>query len=171
MANALSSMGGPPPAPNPQPQDPSGGGAPGASSAPQQQQQAPAPSHQQTVAALRHFSAIEDELRGLLADPDLGKADMKSKIIDGATKLVANGIMTAAQAVTGLGSVPERPFEQKQWVASHYATAVQAANAVLDHHRAAFAGTPAPAQPSGPDDHQAVMSGLLSHYQGLGNAR
>lgn len=173
MPNALSSLGGPPPAPNPQPmQSPAGGSAlapanaPNAPNAPPQQQ-APAPSHQQTVAALRHFDAIERELRGLLMDPDLGKTDMRSQIQDGAVKLVAGGIMTAAQAVAQLTTVPDRPFDQRKWVEQHFQQTIQSATAVVAHHQAAFAGAPPPQQIAGPDQHAAVMSGLLAHYQGL----
>jgi hypothetical protein len=186
MPNALSgTVGGAPPAPNPQPQQaPQGGmggnalsgaptGAPGQPQPPQQAQ-APAPTQQQTIAAMRHFSAIERELTSLLSDPDLGKADLKSKIIDGATKLVSDGILTPAQAVTQLGAVPDGkqsggPFQQKQWVEKNFAQTIQAANAVLDHHGAAFPGQGAdPAAQSTPDDHQGIMAGLTSHYQGLG---
>lgn len=175
MSNALSATGGPPPAPNPQPQDgpPNGGnaltGAPSQSGqASGQQQAAPAPGHQQVVAALRHFDAIERELGTLLADPDLGKADLKSKIIDGATKLVSSGMVTAAQAVTQLGTVPERPFDQKKWVETQFLQTIQASHAVLDHHRRAFQGH-GPSDPGHVDDHLSTMSGLMSQYKGGGN--
>lgn len=147
----------------------SGPGSAGAPQAPQgAPQQAPAPSHQQTVAALRHFSAIERELGTFLRDPDLGKSDLRSKFIDGATKLVTEGIMTPAQAVSQLGTIPERPFGQKKWVEQAFAQTIQGANAILDHHRAAFAGMP-PVDNSGDaePDHQATIQSLMSHYQGL----
>ena len=170
MGNALSAQGGPPPAPNPQPQaimgaqgTPMGPGGPPA--APQgQPMPPPAPSHQQTVAALRHFSAIEKELTELLKNPDLGKSDLKSAIIDGTTKLVADGILTAASAVTELGTVPEKPFDQKKWLEHHFVQTLQAANAVLSHHAAAFSGQQVDTTPASPDDHQSHMAGLMSNY-------
>jgi hypothetical protein len=138
-------------------------------SAPQGAQQAPAPSHQQTVAALRHFGMIEKELGGLLADPDLGRTDMKSKIIDGATALVGLGIMSPPDAVTQLATVPERPFDQKGWIEKHFVDAIKAANMILDQHRAAFDGQPAPPPGTGydPDHHQSIIAGLQGHYKGL----
>ena len=179
MPNALSPASGPPPAPmqNPaaMPQGnalaPPPGGAPGLPGAmpgqpPAQQQQPPAPSHQQTVAALRHIGAIEKELSGLLADPDLGKTDMHSKIIDGTTKLVASGMVSPSQAVQQLGTVPEQPFEQKQWLEQHFAQTIQAQSAVLQHHRAAFQGMPGPSNPGSPDDHLADMASLTSQFKG-----
>lgn len=126
----------------------------------------PAPNHQQTVAALRHFGAIEREISTLLADPDLGRTDMRSKIIDGATSLVAQGIVTPAQAVAQLGSVPDRPFEQKQWLMRNFAQTIQAQNAVLDQHRAAFAGAPPVDDHGDPDDHLGTVAGLMGQYQG-----
>jgi hypothetical protein len=116
------------------------------------------------VAALRHFNAILAELKGLLADPDLGKADMKSAIIDGTAKLVADRIMAPAQAVTQLATVPERPFQQKQWAETHFQQTMQARDAVVAHHAMAFAGQPPQAAPSD-DDHMGMMARMVQqHY-------
>ena len=180
MPNGLSALGGPggpPPAPNPQPsQTPQGNaglmGAPmpgpmsPAAGAGAPQGPPPAPSHGQTVAALRHFSALEKELTTLLKDPDLGKADIKSKVIDGATKLVSTGIMAPAEAVMELGTFPERPFDQRKWIEQHFIQTIQAASNVLDHHRVAFAGQPPSTEPISADDHQQHMAALGSMYRG-----
>lgn len=142
---------------------------------PQPQQMAqPAPTHEQTVAALRHFHAIVDVLRPLIKDPELGKTDVKGKIIDGSTELVAQRIISPAQAVMQLGDVPEKPFDQKQWVVGHYQQAMQAADMVLAHYGAANQGSGdivADMQqhaPPNPDDHMNHMSSLHDHYKGLG---
>ncbi len=127
----------------------------------------PAPNHQQTVAALKHCDAIERELTVFLVNPDLGKADLRSEFIDGATKLVAEGIMTAAQAVQNLASIPQRPYDQKKWVEQQFLINKNTADAVLAHHQAAFAGQPAHEQTMPVPDHQTIISGLISHYKGL----
>lgn len=164
MANALTA---PPPVPNPQPQE--------QGSAPTQQPpaQAPAPSHAQTVAAMRHFDAILGQLTSLLKNPDLGKADLKSTIIDGVTKLVGDRIIPASQAVSQLATVPTRPFEQKQWAEQNYTQTLQAQSAVLDHHRSAALGTGNYALEnklhsgdSGPDNHMQTMQGLMQQHYG-----
>ena len=128
MPNALN-FSTPPPPDMPQAQ-PQGMGA--ASS------QNPAPSHEQTVAALRHFRAVSKELRVLLQNPDLGKSDLKSDIIDGFSKLVGDEIIPAAQAATLLGQMPERPFEQKQWLTKMFVQNMQAQVSVLAHHQRAW---------------------------------
>lgn len=178
MANALSSLASSatPPAPNPDggAQSPAnalampmgGQGLAGSAQGQPGPQQPPAPNHQQTVAALRHFMAIEQELTALLKDPSLGKSDMKSKIIDGTTQLVADGILTAPSAIQQLATVPERPFEQKQWLMKHFSDTISSQNAVLDHHRMAFGGVDLGPQQSDPDDHQSDMDGLMSQYRG-----
>ena len=61
------------------------------------------------------------ELSTLLKNPDLGKADLKSSIIDGTTKLVAERIIPPNDAVTQLATVPDRPFQQREWIQNHYA--------------------------------------------------
>lgn len=140
----------------------------GAAPPQQQQQQPPAPTHGQTVAALRHFDAIERQLEPLLKDEKLGRSNMKSAIIDAVTKLVAGRIMTPATAVMQLGTVPDDPLQQRKWVMQHDQQARAAKDSVLDHHRTAFAGAPeemiAAQGQSSPDDHMDTMSGLMAHY-------
>jgi hypothetical protein len=195
MANGLSSSpGGPPPAPFPNGVDQQGGSSvalpqpamPGVSTnalarnaiGSQAQPggnpaQMPAPSHDQTVAALRHFQTVANELRELLMNPDIGKSDMKSSIIDGITKLVADRIMSPAQAVSTLATVPDRPFDQKQWVETHFQEQIQAQAAVLDHHRQSNMGTgdynlESQLYPNSgnADDHMKTMNGMMQqHYR------
>lgn len=186
MANALSRNMSTPPVPNPDagqttptgnamaspgaPMTPQGAGMPmgqgpmAASPMMPPQAQTPAPTHQQTVVALRHFSAIERELNTLLADPDLGKADMKSKIIDGTTTLVGNGILSPSMAVTMLATVPDKPYDQKVWMQQHLMTTQQAETAVLSHHQAGYLGQTVDNTPPDPDNHQQDVAGLTAMY-------
>lgn len=162
MANALSL----PPPPNIPVQQPQNDAAAG-NAAPRQP---PAPTHAETVAGLRHLHAIAGELRTLLKDENLGKADVKSTLIDAATKLVGSRIIAPAEAVQQLASFPERPFDQKQWVEQHYAQTVQAQAAILDHHRAQAVGTgnfalETSLHRADPDKHQETMRGMMqAHY-------
>jgi hypothetical protein len=168
MPNALSDT--MPPVPNPQPQDQSQPGGPGQAAAAN-----PAPSHAQTVAALRHFQAINTQLEGLLKNPDLGKTNIKSSIIDAVTKLVADRIISPGQAVIQLGNVPDRPFEQKAMLGKMFAQNMQAEIGVLDHHRAATPGTgiwpvESALHVSEPDRHMETMGGMMSQHYGGGRA-
>lgn len=131
---------------------------------PPQQPQMPAPNHRQVVAALRHFDAIEDELTKLLKSPDCGKADMKSDLIDAATRLVGKGMFTPTGAAGTLADFPQRPFDQKKWLLDHFMQTVQAQHAILDHHGAAFPGQDMEQGDLGPDDQIGVMAGLNNHY-------
>src|SRR6185437_12178354 len=122
MTNPLSAPMATPPAPEPQQAPPQQTGnalaGPSQASGPQGQgpgavsNSIPAPTHAQTVTALRHFNAVEEELSELMIDPDLGKTDMRSKVIDGMTRLVSEGIVPASGAVRDLGTFPERPYDQ-----------------------------------------------------------
>lgn len=173
MAGVLDA-GGPPPAPRPDqsPQMASQGGvlsAPAMSApsvVPGQAPQVPAPTHGQTVAALRHFDAIQAELAALLKDPAIGKSNMKSKIIDGVTKLVSNRIITPGAAVAQLASVPEQPFQQRKWLLTHLVQTIVAKVGVQSHHGKAFGGMPENTidKTSSPDDHIADMQGVMGQY-------
>lgn len=172
MPGVLDLGSGPPPAPQPNAgQQPggvlSGGPAmPSPPTVPAQGAAPPTPTHGQTVAVLRHMDAIETELAALLKDPAIGKSNMKSKIIDGVTKLVANRILTPGNAVSQLASVPEEPFQQRKWLQMHLMQAVIAKVAVLQHHANAFGGTPEHLidKTSDPDNHLADMQSVMGHY-------
>lgn len=143
---------------------PPGAGPPGMPGMPPQM---PAPSHRQTVAALHHFHSIASVLQPIAQDTDLGKSDLKGKIIDASAKLVAERVITPAQAVTQLQSVPEKPFDQKGWVMQKLDETMTAANVILDHHAAAFQGQGD--LDDGPDDgdHFKAMSSIGDHYKGF----
>jgi hypothetical protein len=129
----------------------------------------PAPSHQQTVAALRHFGAIQNEVGNLLRNPNLGKTDIKSQIIDGVTKLVSEQIISPAQAVIQLAGVPTDPIEQRKWLQQQMNIAMHASQTVLDDHRAGVPGThdmvAEAAHTYDPDQHMTTMAGLMGHYK------
>ena len=181
MPGVLDAAGATPPAPRPdQVSAPSTGGvlsAPSMSGAPMvpgqapagQAPQVPAPTHGQTVAALRHFDAIEAELTVLLKDSAIGKSNVKSKIIDGVTKLVADRILTPSNAVSQLATVPDEPFQQRKWLQQHLIQAVVAKVKVLSDHAKAFGGTPEHMidKTSDPDNHIADMQGVMGHYGGV----
>lgn len=132
-----------------------------------QQQQAPAPTHSQTVAAMRHFSEINREFLPLLKNPDLGKSDMKSSIIDAVTKLVASRVIPPSAAVAQLATVPEKPKDQRAWAMNLYHQNEMAAAVMLEHHRKAFAGQPEnESDQYNPDNHIDHMHGVMSHFRG-----
>lgn len=147
------------------------GAAPGT---PPQAMPAP-PSHAQTVAALRHFDAIKNELSVLLKDPALGRSDLKDSIIDGVTKLVSERIISAPQAVIQLGQVPADPLLQRKWLQNMMAQTLQAENAIVEHHRNTNLGsgdwaTESKMHESNPDSHMDTIKGLVSNYAGGANA-
>lgn len=131
------------------------------------------PTHEQTVAALRHFSAIKRQLMAILKDPATGRSDVKSKIIDGVTNLVAERMLSAPQAVSQLANVPAEPLEQRKWLQTMMAQAQAAENNILDHYGASsphfgtvadhFDGTKGI---SHPDDHMGHLAALHANYKG-----
>lgn len=129
-----------------------------------QQQQIP-PSHEQTVAALRHFDAIRDELNILLKNPSLGRSSIKQQIIDGCSSLVGKRILSPAEAVMQLAKVPDNPLEQRKMLQQQMAQTVQAEHSIIAQHATGFAGHGPMPTPSD-DDHMGVMSGLHAQLGG-----
>lgn len=173
MPNALDS-GMPPPAQaqtGPQGNGLQQGGPPANGAAPQAAP-LPPPTHEQTVAALRHFDAIKGELTTLLKDPAAGRSDLKSKIIDGVTKLVSERILSAPQAVQQLAQVPSDPLQQRKWMQTMLTQAVQAEQGIVEHHRNTNLGsgdwaTEAQKHNTNPDDHMEHMKALNANYSGM----
>lgn len=118
---------------------PPGGQGPVAGAAAPQQQQPPPPTYGQALASLRHFSAIHREVHRVLRDPTTGVSNVKPKIVDAIANLVADRILTAAAAVEQLTNVPDRPFDQKQWLIQQAVLADQAEENVLAHYRQGIA--------------------------------
>lgn len=176
MANSLDMAGGPPDAPMPggdqqQPSNALQSAPQSGQAAPQVAAQRPAPSHEQTVAALRHFGSIQAEVKTLLDNPQLGKSTIKSEIIDGVTKLVSDRIISPAQAVIQLSSVPDDPLQQRKWLEQQMATVSTAQNHILEDHRTSTPGTgdvagEMAAAGYDPDKHVQIMDGVMSHYKG-----
>ena len=100
----------------------------------------PAPTHAQVVAALRHFDAIGNELKLILEDPNLGKSNLKGKIIDGMTRLVSEQFLQPAEAVSELSKVPSEPLMQMKWAKMMLQQTQNAEQAVLMHHAIGYAG-------------------------------
>jgi hypothetical protein len=169
MENALSSIPNPP---QPEQQPGPANALQSAPAAAAQQAPIPAPTHAQTVAALRHFHAIQQQLDLLLKNPDLGKSSIKSAIIDGTTRLVAERILSAPEAVAQLSNVPDDPQAQRKWVQTTMMQTYQANEAVLAHRQSAVANGTAPPEPPGadydPDNHGQHMQALGTHYAQAG---
>jgi len=133
----------------------------------------PPPTHEQTVAALRHFDAIKGELTVLLKDPAAGRSDLKSKIIDGVTKLVSERILSAPQAVQQLAQVPSDPLQQRKWMQTMLAQTVQAEQGIVEHHRNTNLGSgdwateAAQHHNTNPDEHMEHMKALSANYSGM----
>lgn len=155
MPNALTGLGSPP-IPNQQGQQQPAATAP---------QGPPAPTHAQTVAALRHFQAVMGVFGKLQKNPDLGKADIRSAVIDGVTGLVAQRIIPPGAAVEKLATLPDRPFEQKQWVEQQILQDRVGRAAILVHHTMAHVGEP-PEQTPGSDTHLQDISGMMQGHYG-----
>jgi hypothetical protein len=142
------------------------GGAPGGSAGP------PAPTYQQTVSAVRHMARLERDFRGVLAEPNIGKADVKGAFIDVMADLMGHGFSTLPQVLDMLKKFPTNPLEQRKWLEQQVASNEQAQAALLQQHAAAFPeANPADAAAAlkaarGPlgRDHSATLAALSDHY-------
>lgn len=138
--------------------------------APRPRSMPPAPTHAQTVAALRHFMAIVDELQTLQKNPALGKSDIHSQIVDGVTNLVASRFIKPEMAVMQLAGVPDSPLGQRKWVQQLLQQTIAAQNGVLAHHAIGTPGTldwktESQHAPYSSDDHLSTMDGLAGNYR------
>jgi hypothetical protein len=149
----------------PQPQ----GGNPLAALAAQaapQQQPAPAPTHAQAVAAMHRFGQIKSAMAPVIADPNLGKTNVRPKLLDAASKLLGSKVLSLPEIMNSIKNLPDDPIQQKKFVENIMNTATQAQLTVLQQHR--NAQLPEDQEPDEwtPDNHADNMAGLMAHYQG-----
>lgn len=122
-----------------------------------------------------HFGAIQQKLDGILANPDLGKSDLRQEIREAVIDLVSDRIMSAGTAVSTLTTVPDgsKPggaLEQRKWVQQHDQQIRASRDAVLEHYRAS---NPIPDPSSSRYDrnkHMQHVESLTSHYRGIKRA-
>jgi hypothetical protein len=131
----------------------------------QQQQQQPAPTHAQTVAAIHRFGEIKSALQPVLSDPNLGKSNIRPKLLDAASKLLGAKVLSLPEIMNKIKGLPDDPIQQKNFVEGIIDTANKAEAAVLQHH------LNAPPEPDGTDpwsrdNQQQHIDGLMKHYGG-----
>ena len=127
----------------------------------------PAPSAVQTTAAVKRFGAVMNAMRTVLANPDLGRKNVRPAILDQASKLMASRVLSLPEVMNAIGKVTDDPLEQKALVSGIYNQAQQAEGNVLAHH--AFAVATGRVSRGGgekyqADDHDRHMTDLLLHY-------
>lgn len=130
----------------------------------------PAPTRAQTVAAVHQFGQIKAAMRPLLDDPNLGKANIRPKLLDTMSKLLANKTLTLPEIMKAVKALPENPMEQFNFVKKIYDDNDKAQMLVLGHHAMApqqqpSAGGP-PADEWSQDTHADHMSSLVNQYGG-----
>lgn len=130
----------------------------------QQPAQAPqAPTAGQTAAALHHFSEIKSTLKPLLSDPNLGKTNIRPKLLDSMSKLLASRALTLPQVMNAVKALPDDPADQMKFVQKVYQDNDTAQKLVLLQHRSAPQSEDQE-DPYSADNHSAMMDGLLKQY-------
>lgn len=129
-------------------------------------QQQPAPTPGQTAAALHHFSEIKSMLKPIMADPNLGKTNIRPKLLDSMSKLLASRALSLPQVMNAVKSLPDDPVEQLKFVQKVYQDNDAAQKLVLMHSRNAANASESPTNedPYSADNHAAMMDGLLKQY-------
>jgi hypothetical protein len=127
----------------------------------------PAPNYHLTVAALRHLRTFAQEYADILKRDDIGKADVKQPFIEAMARLLGDKMMSLPQTLKLMGSFPDDPLQQRQWLEQHWQQDRAAMIWVLQHHAAAFPATTAGAPPPMPRalSHIEQMNEIISHYK------
>lgn len=131
-----------------------------------EQQQAPAPTHAQTVAVMHRLGEIKSSLRPVMDDPHLGSKNIRPKLLDAASKLLAAKVVSLTDIMNEIKGLPEDPIEQKKFVEGLYNNATQGQAAILEQHR--HADLPEGVGPDEwtPDTHDDHIASLMQQYGG-----
>lgn len=125
----------------------------------------PTPNHAQTVAALHRCHEIEMATARLLKDSDVGRKNIRPKVLEMGADLIGSKTMTLPELMTGLKDFPgaEDVLGQKKWIERLHNSQIQAQMAVLQDH----SNAPAEEEPSQwtPDNHAEHMGAITNMYQ------
>jgi hypothetical protein len=117
---------------------------------------------------VKRFSAIQNALREVMQDKDFGRANVRPKLLDEGSKLLAARVLSLPELMSQISNFPTDPLQQKQVVQQIYNSAQQAEAHVLDAHGSAIAAGKLPPD-GGPKydagEHEQHMQGLLAHYK------
>ena len=131
----------------------------------QPQRPAPAPTHAQTMAAMHYFGEIKAAIAPVAKDPNLGVKNIRPKLLDAASKLLASRTLTLSEVMNRIKDLPDDPMQQKKFVESILNNANQAELTVLQHYRDAPQG-PEGDEPWSQENHSDNITGLMQHYGG-----
>ncbi len=97
------------------------------------QQQQPQPlSYDQTMAAVHHLQAVEKVMKPLLTDPSIGKSNIRPKVFDACADLMGEQIMSLADVMNAIKTLPDDPVDQKKWVEKIVRTSAMGVQKVTD---------------------------------------
>lgn len=132
----------------------------------QQPQAAPQPpilNHAQTVAAVHHFGQIKQAMLPVMDDPNLGKTNIRPKLLDAMSKLLASKALSLPEIMKAVKSLPEDPMAQKGFVDKIYTDNDKAQKMVLQNHAMGQFGDGEP-EPWTQDGHGNHMAELAKQY-------
>lgn len=138
------------------------GGNPLAALSQQQQAPPPPPTRAQTVAAVHHFGQIKQAMTPIMADPNLGKSNIRPKVMDSFSKLLMSKVLSLPEIMKAVKSLPEDPVEQKKFVDKIYQDNDKAQQMVLQQH--AMSPQPDQADEWSQDGHANHMASLMKNY-------
>ena len=99
----------------------------------------PAPSAAQATAAVRRLSAVQEAMRSVMSADGFGRINVRPKILDEASKLLASKLLSISDVMNSIGQIPDDPTAQKEKVEAIYNSARQSESQIIDHHGAAVA--------------------------------
>lgn len=127
----------------------------------------PAPTHAQTIAALHRFGEIEKASSKLLKDPDVGRKNIRPKVLEMGADLIGSRVLSLAEFMSGIGNFPSADdmLGQKKWLEKLRDTNIQGQMSVLQDHANAPPEAADAAQWT-PDSHAEHMGALINKYPG-----
>lgn len=146
----------------PQAMPPQGGNQLAALAQPPQAPPPPPPTKAQTIAAVHHFGLIKQSMMPIMDDPNLGKSNVRPKIMDSFSKLLSTKVLSLPEIMKAVKNLPEDPIEQKKFVDKIYQDNDKAQKMVLEHHAMGGAQDDEWSQ----DKHGDYMAALMNNYPG-----
>lgn len=92
--------------------------------------------HDQVVAAMHYFTALDRALAPLLKDDRIGRENIRPKVFEAAASLMGEKILSLADVMNAIKTLPDDPIGQKKWVEQHLRTNALAQEKIIEDYRA-----------------------------------
>lgn len=89
----------------------------------------------EAMAGIHRFSSVRAAMASVLADPKLGRENIRPKLLDAGSKLLASKVLSLPELMNAIKDLPDDPVKQRQFVDNIFNSAGQAREVLMQQYQ------------------------------------